>query len=71
MKINKKIVESYLGKKVEIKLFDGTVLIGYLQKPINLMFNNKWYHTINPDSNIMFRSSHVRSITEVSYESIK
>lgn len=66
MKINKKIVESYLHKKVEIELFDGTILIGYLMEDSSgFSSKNKWYHTINPDSYIMFRSSHIRNIKEV------
>lgn len=32
MKINREIVESYLGKKVEVKLFDGEVIVGELHK---------------------------------------
>lgn len=64
MKINREIVESFLHKRVEIKLFDGTVLTGYLDKPTDLMYR-KCYKTINPDSDILFRSSHIRNIKEV------
>lgn len=67
MKINREIVENYLGKRVEIKLFDGTTLVGYLNKPTDSMYR-KWYRTINPDSRILFRSSHVRHIKEIEDE---
>lgn len=66
MKINREIVESYLGQKVEVKLFDDTTIIGYLfADSTGMSQKNKWYHTVNPNSNIMFRVSHIRSIKKV------
>ena len=32
MRINREVVESYLGEKVEIKLFDGEKIVGKLHK---------------------------------------
>lgn len=66
MKINRKVVESYLNKKVEIKLFGNTTIEGYLTiDSSGYSPKNKWYHTINPYSPIMFRVSHIKTIKEV------
>lgn len=79
MKINREIVESYLGKKVTIKLFDGSVVIGYLHKTgednykknPNLYIPKKYYFVERDDifgnkqSSCLFRSSHIRRIYEV------
>lgn len=81
MKINRQIVESYLGKKVEIKLFDGDIVIGYLHKTgeerykgNNNLFLPKNYYLLEYDSydnfeykvhSSLFRSSHIKSIKEI------
>ncbi len=66
MKINRKIVESYLNKKVEIVLFDNAIIKGHLIVDTSgYSPKNKWYHTINPNSPIMFRVSHIKHIKEV------
>lgn len=65
MKINRKIVESYLNKKVEIKLFDGTTMKGYLHKCTHYMCTN-WYEILSySGNNALFRSSHIKHIKEV------
>lgn len=76
MKINRKIVESYLNKKVEIKLFDDEIIIGELHKTgeeiykdnPNLYILRNYYFVkfthIN-DHSCIFRSSHIKSIKEV------
>ncbi len=64
MKINRKILESFLGKKVEVKLFDGTIMKGYLQKCDHYMCKN-WYEIIPYNgNNILFRVSHITRIKE-------
>ena len=81
MTINRKIVNSYLGKKVEVKLFDGDVVIGHLNKTGEEKYKNnpnlyipKNYYFLeydnydsfgNKDLSPLFRSSHIRSIKEV------
>ena len=73
MKINRKIVESYLGKRVEIKLFNGIVCKGELHKTgeeefkgdPNLFIPKNYYFTYNPHNNCVFRSSHIKKIKEV------
>lgn len=83
MKINREIVESYLGQKVEIKLFDGEVIVGELHKTgeeayknnPNLYIPKKYYFVENKllkDNfgywhSCIFRSSHIRKIQKVIY----
>ena len=67
--------ETYLGKKVEIKLFDGKVITGVLRKTqdeafkqdLNLYLPYKYYfltHPANPMACIscLFRVSHVKRL---------
>lgn len=73
MKINKQIVESYLGKRVKIKLFNGVICEGELHKTgeekfkgdPNLYIPRNYYFTFNPHNNWVFRSSHIRSVEGV------
>lgn len=76
MKINREIVESYLGKKVEVKLFNGEIVVGELHKTgeeqykgnNNLYFPRNYYFVENKllkDNfgywhSCMFRSSHIK-----------
>lgn len=71
--MNRKIVESYLGKRVEIKLFNDVICKGELHKTReekfkgdpNLYIPKNYYFTYNPHNNWVFRSSHIRSIKEI------
>lgn len=81
MKINKQVVDSYLDKKVQVKLFDGDIVIGYLNKTgvekyknnPNLYIPKNYYFLEydnydnfgNKDHSSLFRSSHIRNIKEV------
>lgn len=81
MKINRQVLYSYLGKKVEVKLFYGDIVIGYLNKTgeekyknnPNLYFPKNYYFLEydnydnfgNKDHSSLFRSSHVKNIKEV------
>lgn len=81
MKINRKIVESYLGQKVEVKLFYGDIVIGYLHKTREEAYKNnpnlsvpKNYYFLeydnydnygNKDHSSLFRVSHIRSIRKI------
>lgn len=81
MKINREIVENYLGKKVEVKLFYGDIVIGYLHKTgeekyknnPNLYFPRNYYLLEyenydkfgNKYHSSLFRSSHIKKIKEV------
>lgn len=81
MKINRQVVESYLGKKVKVKLFYGDIVTGYLRKTgeeryknnPNLYFPRNYYlleyddydNFGNKDHSSLFRSSHIRKIEEV------
>ena len=83
MKINREIVESYLGQKVEVKLFDGEIVIGELHKTgeesyknnPNLYIPKNRYFVENKllkDAygyyhSCLFRSSHIRKIKKVIY----
>lgn len=79
MKINREIIEKFLGKKVEIKLFDGDIVVGELHKTGEEYFKNNpnlyipknYYFVIYPYSleehSFKFRSSHIRKIQEVIY----
>lgn len=76
MKINREIVEKYLGKKVEIKLFDGEIVVGELHKTgeerykgnDRLYIPRKYYFVeLYGKYSCLFRSSHIRRIKEVIY----
>lgn len=76
MKINRQVVDSYLGKKVEVKLFYGDIVIGYLNKTgeekyknnPNLYFPKKYYFVeVYGKTSCLFRSSHIRRIKEIVY----
>ena len=76
MRINREVVESYLGKKVEIKLFDGEIVVGKLHKTgeeqykanNNLYFPKKYYFVeVYGKTSCLFRSSHIRRIKEIVY----
>lgn len=78
MKINRQIVENYLGKKVEIKFYDGEIIVGELHKTgekkyksnPNLYIPKNYYFVKLPFSfshSFLFRSSHIRKIKEVVY----
>lgn len=65
-------LEKYLGKKVKIILFDGSVCEGELHKTGEKQFKNepnlyipkKQYFCISPQP-CLFRSSHVTKVTEI------
>lgn len=70
-------LEKYLGKDVEIKLFDDEVIKGYLRKTQdemfkhnpNLYFPKNWYFvTATCESkrciSVLFRVSHIKSFKE-------
>ncbi len=71
-KVNIKELEKFLGKRVEIKLFDDEVIVGELHKTReeqfknnpNLYFPYKYYFLINPQS-FLFRGYQVKKIKEV------
>ena len=76
MRINREVVESYLGEKVEIKLFDGEKIVGKLHKTgeeqykhnNNLYFPKKYYFVeVYGKTSCLFRSSHIRRIKKVVY----
>lgn len=76
MKINREIVEQFLGKKVEIKLFDGEIIVGELHKTgeekykgnNKLYLRRKYYFVeVYGETSCLFRSSHIRRIREVIY----
>lgn len=78
MKINREIIESYLGKKVEVRLPYGDVVVGVLHKTgeeefkdnQNLYIPKNYYFVIYPFSeehSFLFRSSHIRKIQKVIY----
>lgn len=64
-------LEQYLGKSVEITLFDNEVITGKLHKTgeakfksdPNLYLPQKRYFLINPQS-CLFRCSHVKKLKE-------
>ena len=62
------LLDTYLGKKVKIVLFDGTVCEGELHKTGEERFINdlnlllpRYYFCINPQS-ALFKCSHVRKL---------
>lgn len=76
--MNRADFEEYLGKLVEIKLFDGEVIKGYLRKTKDEFFKNdpnlymkKNYYFVTGSSkskiciSTLFRVSHVTKIKEV------
>lgn len=81
VKINKELVESHLGKKVEVKLFYGEIITGYLHKTGEEKYKTnpglylrKNYYFLEYDSydnfgnkqhTSLFRSSHITRIKEV------
>lgn len=76
MKINREVVESYLGEKVEIKLFDGEIVVGKLHKTgeeqykgsNNLYLPKKYYFVeFYGKTSCLFRLSHIRRIKKVVY----
>lgn len=71
-------LETFLGKMVELKLFDGSVIRGCLGKTQEGIFKsdpnlylpkNFYFVTANADSTVviscLFRSSHVRKVREI------
>lgn len=71
-------LETFLGKMVELKLFDGSVIRGCLRKTQDETFKgnpnlylpkNYYFVTENADSKVcsscLFRSSHVRKVREI------
>lgn len=70
--MNRKDFEKFLGKKVEIRLFDNEVIKGELHKTReekfrhnpNLYIPYNYYFLINPQS-CLFKVSHVKKIKEV------
>lgn len=67
--LKKEKFEEFLGEKVKIKLFDGDILIGELHKTGEEQFKNdpnlyipKKRYFVTPNSNIIFRCSHVVKI---------
>lgn len=81
MKINRQVVDSYLEKKVQVKLFYGDIVIGYLNKTGQEKYKNnpnlyipKNYYFLeydnydnfgNKDHSSLFRISHIRNIKGV------
>ena len=78
--MKKDYVESFLGKNVEITLFDGEVIKGEFHKSReerfknnpDLFLPNNRYFTIKPKTSLsnscMFRSSHITKIKECDYD---
>lgn len=72
VEMNRKDFEKFLGKKVQIKIFNGKIIKGELHKTGEEQFKNEpnlyiprnLYFLINPQS-FLFRVSHVRKIVEV------
>lgn len=76
--MNRKELETHLNKKVEIKLFDGDILTGYLHKthdekykydpnlyiPRNYYFLTQTNDTHTPTTSI-FKVSHVRKLRRI------
>lgn len=71
--MTRKEIEKYLGKKVEIKLFDGTIVKGEFHKTRekeyendpNLYIPKNYYFVDKPHNNLIFRSSHIRKIRDL------
>lgn len=71
-------LERFLGKMVELKLFDGSMIRGCLRKTRDEVFKNDpdlylpknfYFVTVNADSTVviscLFRSSHVRKVRKI------
>lgn len=56
MRISREYLESFIGKKVKIIMFDNDICVGTLQKG-----SAKWYCI----GNINFRLSHLKKIEEI------
>lgn len=64
-------LEQYLGKTVEVTLFDNEVIAGELHKTgeesfrnnPNLYLPNNYYFLVNPQS-LLFKCSHVKKLKE-------
>ena len=65
--MNRKYIESFLGKEVKIKLFDGDIIIGELHKTREQKFKNQpnlyipknYYFCIYSSINTLVKTSHV------------
>lgn len=78
VKMNRQYIEVFLDKLVEIKLFDGKIIRGYLHKTGEEIFKNdpnlyiprKYYVLLdgynNDIYNLVFRSSHIKKIKNIS-----
>ena len=57
-------LEKYIGKKVEVVLFDGTSLIGKLETGNGFFQAPKLYHILDETTQkgYCFRSSHVKKL---------
>lgn len=72
--MNRSQLEEHIGKNVEIKLFDGEVMTGYLKKTggeelkndPNLYYPKNLYFLVYKDTNAckscLFRVSHIKSL---------
>lgn len=71
-------LEKYLGKHVKIILFDGDIVLGYLHKTGEEMFENEpnlyipknlYFVTLIKESNIafsyLFKVSHIKKLEEL------
>lgn len=71
--MRKDILNSYIGKMVTIKLFDGEIITGELHKTgeeifkynPNLYVPRGYYTLINPECYQIFKSTHVNKIEVV------
>jgi len=61
--MKRKDLEKYLGKRVAVTLFDNDVCVGVLQIGDGFFKNPKWYNLT--ESNMVFRTSHVKKVVEV------
>ena len=72
--MNRSQLEEHIGKNVEVKLFDGEVMTGYLKKTggeelkndPNLYYPKNLYFLAYKDTNVckscLFRVSHIKSL---------
>ncbi len=76
--MTRKELEKYLGKKVEIKLFDNEIITGFLKKTGDEAFRNNpnlylpqnrylLTNTINSTlcTSCLFRVSHIRTLKQI------
>lgn len=71
--MNRTYIETFLGKNVEVILFDGTKCKGTFHKtreegykgldPAKKLLKN--YYFCAPEESLIFRSSHIKKIQEV------